>query len=143
MTASAVGDAMMSLKKVNLAVCLGILLAMFCYPATGFSEEQPSELTTIERKVLGDLESPEPGTKEQATRRAMEIYTSSGPYSIIDGTQVTDANGKIISMDALPVPCEAEIVYQPLRSYRRNALEIHVKNILPKASKKWSDPIPQ
>ncbi len=130
-------------KEHLLAVCLVIVLVILCYPVAGFSQEvQPSETTTIERKILVNMVSSEPGEKEQ-TRRSMTLLTPLGPYYIIDETKVLDAAGKEITMDALPVPCEAEITYQPLKRYGKNALQIAVKSLLPKASQKWSDPLPQ
>lgn len=141
---SAAGDNMKSIRKKHLLkVCLGIVLTMLLYPVVCFSQEaQPIETTTIERKMLVIMDSSEPGQKAQTTRN-MTLDTSAGPYYIIDETKVLDAAGKESTMDALPVPCEAEITYQPLKGHRKNALQIAVKSILPKASPKWSDPLPQ
>lgn len=130
-------------KKQLLTVCLGVVLAMLVYPVMGFSqEEQLSETTIIERKILVIMESSEPSQKAQTTK-SMTLMTAAGPYFIVGETKVLDAAGKEITMDALPVPCEAEITYQPLKRYRKNALTITVKTILPNASPKWSDPLPQ
>lgn len=133
---------MKSLKKVSLILWLGIVLTVLGSPAINHAQEEPRELTTIERKIRVSMQDGEPGSNEPP-RWAMFLVTSSGPYNIIEETKVEDAAGKEISMDSLPVPCQAEITYQPLRNYQKNALEIAVKTNLPKASTKWSAPLPQ
>jgi len=131
------------IRQVGLAVYLGALFAFLCSsPALLQAEEEHRELTTIERKIRVSVQRAEPGSNEPPGW-AMLLVTSSGPYDIIEETKVEDAAGKEISMDSLPVPCQAEITYQPLRNYQKNALKIAVKTILPKASTKWSAPLPQ
>ncbi len=132
-------------KGLPFILSAAILLFVVCSgpgPATAQSQTEPAMVTIIQSKVRGPLSAAEPGQKEEGSR-SMVIETESGPFYIIRETEVFNPAGKLISMENLSVPCEASIVYQPLRRNDKNALRIEVKKVLAGATKKWAKQQPQ
>jgi len=122
-----------SVALLLFAVCVGV------EPAVVQAQTEQAITTTIQSKIRGPLPMAEPGQKEVSGVRAVDIVTEAGRFHITSGTKVVRGK-KLISMDDLAVPCEARIVYQPLRRNDPNALKIEVKKILAGATKKWAKP---
>ena len=122
-----------SVALLLFAMCLGV------EPPAVQAQTEHAITTTIQSKVRGPLPAAEPNQKEAAGIRSVDIVTGSGRFHITSATEVVKG-GNLISMDDLAVPCEARIVYQPLRRNDPNALKIEVKKILAGATKKWAKP---
>lgn len=127
---------------ILVGVALLFLLGVGTCPATAQEQEEKNITTTIERKIRGPQPVAEPGLKDKGGR-TMIIITAAGRFNITSATEVVDKDGKMSSMDDLRVPCEALIVYQPLRRNDPNALRVEVKKVLPGAKSSWAAPQPQ
>lgn len=72
------------------------------------------------------------------------ILTSGQRFIITEKTKLLSANGKEeISIEDLPVPCKAEILYSPAPNRDPYALKILVIQALPGATTDWPAPVPE
>lgn len=107
---------------------------------TGLEEKSiTTEVNTKTQKTLIDE-----GQEGQNITQLQTITASDWVYNIISDTEVYIGESmQRVSMDELPIPCQAEIVYQPLPNNVRNALIIRVLQIAPNATKDWPALSPQ
>lgn len=107
---------------------------LFIGPDLGFAEAPGEEvgkvlvksaLVTIERKTEKDL----------LTDRQLFLITGA--------TKFFDINGEEISLGDLPVPCKAQIFYEPVKNSDPHALKIIIKEILPGANTAFLPPLPE
>ena len=130
------------LKGEFLSVILFIVaVSVLCGSALSVANErlqisEKSTLTVINNKIRGPLLLSEGGEKQDHISRKMSILASEQRFDIIEETEVLMGDKKI-SMDDLPVPCRAQIIYQPLRKYNANVLQIKVLKVLAGASTRW------
>jgi len=72
------------------------------------------------------------------------ILTSGQRFIITEKTKLLSSRGKKkISIEDLPVPCKAEILYSPAPNHDPYALKIHVIQALPGATTDWPTPLPE
>jgi hypothetical protein len=68
------------------------------------------------------------------------IRTKNIDFVVIDSTEVVDAKGKLMSLEALPVPCRATIQYEPGRLNNHLVWRVIFRAALPGATTAWSPP---
>lgn len=130
------------LKGELLSVILFIVaFSVLCCSAASLANErlqinEKSALTVINKKIRGPLLLSEGGEKQDLVSRKMTILASEQRFNIIEETEVLMGDKKI-SMDDLPVPCQAQIIFQPLRKHNANVLQINVLKVLAGASTRW------
>ncbi|MFA6499482.1 MAG: hypothetical protein WCV64_09175 [Desulfurivibrionaceae bacterium] len=105
-------------------------------------------IATVGEKYRLNITMPHWGRPEQGSipgraDQAVAIVVDSVRMSIIDKTIVKKADGTLIDFNEMPVPCQARIVYQPLRGEGKNVLEIQIINPLSGATTRWNTPGPQ
>lgn len=71
------------------------------------------------------------------------VFTREQRLSWTEDTRLYAPNGQDMSIDELPVPCEAEIEYLPLPQGSANAVLVKVKKIGPGAKRDWAKPLPE
>ncbi|MEA3548203.1 MAG: hypothetical protein U9R66_11140 [Thermodesulfobacteriota bacterium] len=136
------------LKGEFLSVILFIVaVSVLCCSALSLANErlqisEKSTLTVINNKIRGPLLLSEGGEKQDRVSRKMTILTSEQRFNIIEETEVLMGD-KEISMDNLPVPCQAQIIFQPLRKNNANVLQIKVLKLLAGASTRWPEQQPE
>ena len=135
--------------KIRFLLMLSVVLLQWSvfplvsYGAEPMEDEGKSTSTVITQKRRGPVLTGEQGYPLPDSKRNMVLVTSTGRYRITASTEVLGTAGQTISMDELPVPCEAWIVYQPLKRNDPNALRVEVKRILAGATKAWPESQPQ
>lgn len=105
-------------------------------------------IATVGEKYRSNVTMPHWGRAEQGSIKeradqAVAIVADMIRMSIIDKTIVKKADGTLIDFNELPVPCQARIVYQPLRGEGKNVLELQIIKSLPGATTGWKTPGPQ
>ena len=70
--------------------------------------------------------------------RGVNIIASGMRYALTDTTSVVGIEGEPITMNILPVPCEAIIIYQPIKKNNPNVIEIILKNVIAGATTGWT-----
>jgi len=102
---------------------------------------------TVEQKNRSPLPPPvqheEPGNLADRSDRATSIVIDGSKMFITRDTVVKNIDGKYTDFDEVPVPCQARILLQELPNGARNVLELDIQSLVPGASKKWPDPLPQ
>ena len=95
--------------------------------------------TAVENKDTGDMAAGSPGYLLGVTNRGRETET---PYrfEVVPGIEVTRGSDQVLSMDQLPVPCEAIVHFLPLKNGYRNAYKIEVIKKGANATVKWQTP---
>jgi hypothetical protein len=71
------------------------------------------------------------------------IRTLKSRFVITSGTKITDSRGQALTIRSLPVPCEAEVAYEPYDYGDPVARKIVLRRVFPGASTKWSIPTPE
>jgi hypothetical protein len=72
------------------------------------------------------------------------IFASKQFYRVTRETEVFDAEGKQLSLQALPVPCRAKVRYVPARAGQMpEALRIVITEVLQGATTAWKMPAPE
>ncbi len=95
--------------------------------------------TAVENKEAGDMAAGSPGYLLGVTNKGSETET---PYrfEVSPGIEVTRGSNRVLSMDQLPVPCEAIVHFLPLKNGYRNAYRIEVVKTGADATVKWQTP---
>lgn len=141
---SGYGDITMRyLKILSLATSL-----LFIASAGGALADDAISSTSIDGVVVekkirkrifagGDKQlSEDPGPEDAYSIKFVVI--SKLRYDFIDESVVVDGNGKNLSPNELPVPCEADLTYQTVGHGTRNILSLRVLRKLPSSTQQWS-----
>ncbi len=122
---------------VSMLLCSAVSLA-----GEKLNINEKSIHALINKKIRGPLLLPEGREKQVRVSRKMTILASEQRFNIIEETEILMGGNKI-SMDDLPVPCKALIIYQPLRKNNANILQIKVLKVLAGATGRWPDQQPE
>lgn len=127
----------MKLLKFLLTVTI---ISILC-PAMAFSQEEkkpvyPQVNAVITAKYKGIV----PSSIEELPghERGINIIASGKRYALIDTTSVVGMEGEPMTMNKLPVPCEAIIFYQPINKNNPNVIEIILKHVIAGATAAWT-----
>ena len=71
------------------------------------------------------------------------IRTLKNRFVVTAGTKITDIGGAVMTIRSLPVPCEAEVEYEPYPHGDPVARKIVLRRVFPGATTKWSIPMPE
>ena len=95
--------------------------------------------TAVENEDTGDVAAGFPGYLLAVTNKGRE---TEAPYrfEVSPGIEVTMGSDRVLSMDQLPVPCEAIVHFLPLKNGYRNAYRIEVVKTDADATVKWQTP---
>lgn len=125
----------MTEKKCFIGITLllsFLFIAGFLVPAMGAEKAQegkgiyrPSAIMVIQTKERGLI----------STKRSRFVITS--------GTKITDSSGMALTIRSLPVPCEAEVEYEPYPHGDPVARKIVLRRVFPGATTNWSIPMPE
>jgi hypothetical protein len=109
-----------------VSLCVVLMVKGAVQAEEGPGEYRPSALMLVEGKARDRIV----GNKES--------------YRVTRETEVFDAQGKKLSLEALPVPCRAKVQYLPSRlGMMPEALRIVVTEVLQGATTKWKMPSPE
>ena len=96
----------------------------------------PQVTAVITAKYKGVV--PGPIEEQPGIERGVGIIVSGLRYALTDTTSVVGITGEPITMNALPIPCEAIITYQPIKRNNPNVIKIILKNVIAGATTAWT-----
>ena len=71
------------------------------------------------------------------------IVASKKRFEIMRETRILDRNGREISIQNLPVPCQAQVDYETFSYTDPIAIKIRIKKVFPGATTDWVDALPE
>ena len=112
-----------------------ILCSARAFPQEEKQPVYPQVAAVITAKYKGVVPTSIEG---QPVERGVNIIASGMRYALTDGTSVVGIEGEPMTMNRLPVPCEAIIIYQPINKNNPNVIQIILKNVVAGATTAWT-----
>ena len=75
-------------------------------------------------------------------RTQVSVLINGSRYAVLPEATVVDSRGQAMTMDSLPVPCEATITYEPEKLADPGILRIELRRVLPGATAAWPPALP-
>jgi hypothetical protein len=129
------------MPNINNRFLFVVIVLVVLWSAGAFAQEEkqpfyPQAVAVITAKYKGVVAGSTEG--EPGLQRGVNIIASGVRYGLTDTTNVVGTDGEPITLDKLPVPCEAIIIYQSIRKNNSNVIEIRVKNVTAGATTAWT-----
>lgn len=130
-------------------VCVFLLVLQWPLPCLGLDNDSGNDEVLSSTTMTAVIQMKVKRTKaariheEVSPRDRMAILIGGSRFAVLPEAKVVDSKGHELTMDSLPVPCEASIVFHPEQFADPGVLRIEVLKVLPTAKTAWPLAVPE